>query len=770
MMLVRAPSTFLLLLVCALHFSVKETCAQAAGAPAENAAESNQETPSRSERPLFEIIRSPELEISVDGRLDEEAWSEALAIPLRYEYEPGDGTPPPVDTVALLLFDSEQLYVAFRAEDPNPEEIRAHFMDRDEVDTLIQDDHVLFAIDTYDDQRRAFQFRINPFGVQADALFSQVDGNEDFSWDLTWESAGQIHDGGFTVEAAIPFHQLRFRRGSQIQTWGFDFQRSYPRSVRHRIAATYRDRDNDCVICQTPRIVGFEGMEPGLNLEVAPTVTANRTDRAQEPGGDLVSGDEDVEGGLSVRYSPTPDLTLNATINPDFSQVEADAAQLEVNEQFALFFPEQRPFFLEGADFFSNQIPLVFTRTVVDPAWGVKLTGKAGANAFGFFTAQDEVNRLVFPGTNSSRPGSIDEEVLTTVGRWRRDIGESSTLGVLYAGREGEGDYYNRVASVDAFFRFSGRSRLRVQGAFTDTRYPDELAERFGQPRGSFGGNAFEGIYIYGSSEWEGSVGYRNFSRGFRADTGFTPRADFETWRGILSRVYRTDGTEHWYTELRFGGLAVHTRDQDGRLNDQRFELNAGFEGPLQSSLTVAANLREQRAGDLLFDDLTQATLDFEIQPTGDVRFTFDLDIGDDVDFDNFREADTVSFNPTVELKLGRHLNAQFDYLQQDLDVDGGRLFRAKLAQSQIVYQFNVRTFLRGIFQYLDVDYDPSLYLSDPPPDIEQLFSQLLFSYTVNPQTVLFLGYSETRRGFDGADLTETNRTFFLKVGYAWIR
>ncbi|MEO1083657.1 MAG: hypothetical protein AAFY88_05395, partial [Acidobacteriota bacterium] len=207
----------------------------------------------------------------------------------------------------------------------------------------------------------------------------------------------------------------------------------------------------------------------------------------------------------------------------------------------------------------------------------------------------------------------------------------------------------------------------------------------------------------------------------------------------------------------------------DGRRNDQRFELNAGFDGPLQSSLTVTGDVRDQREGDVLFEDLTQASVDFEIQPTGDARFTFSARVGDDVDFDNVREADSLTLNPTLELKLGRHLNAQFNYLQEDLDVDGGRLFRAKLAQSQLVYQFNVRTFLRGIFQYLDVDYDPDLYLVEPPEDFEQLFSQLLFSYTVNPQTVLFLGYTSTQQGIGGADLEETDRTFFLKIGYAWI-
>ena len=775
--LVRASKHLLLLLLCvapvgvALAGEEKAAAQEEAGSfgtPSSEEATFGKTT--GTERPLFHISRSPELEMAIDGRLDEAAWADALEISLDYEYTPGDGVKPPVETRVFLLYDSRQLYVAFRADDPEPSQIRAHLMDRDEAATLSQDDHVVLTIDTFDSQRRAFRFRVNPFGVQSDALFSQVDEVDDDSWDIVWRSAGRIDDRGWSVEIAIPFNQLRFPRDESAQTWGFDFERSYPRNVRHRMAATYRARDNTCVICQAPRIAGFEGMEPGLNLEIAPTLTANRTDRASRFGGPLESGEDEVEGGLTVRYSPTPSLTLNAAVNPDFSQVEADAAQLAVNERFALFFPEQRPFFLESADFFSTQIPLVFTRTVVDPAWGVKLTGKAGANAFGLFTAQDETNNLVLPSTNGSTFASIDEEVLSTVARWRRDIGDSSTLGVLYSGREGEGDYRNHVAGLDGFFRFNGQHSLRVQAAFTDTRYPDAFADAFAQPRGDFGGHAVEGFYVYSSRDWIGSLGYRNFGTGFRADSGFTPRAGFETWRGELTRVHWADDADDWYTLIQYGGLFFQTRNQDGDLNDQLLQLSGGFQGPLQTDLTVSASLRDQTAGSVLFEDQPQLSAFFEIQPTGDARFTLFAEVGDDVDLQNAREAENLSFNPTAELKLGAHLNAQFDYLQQDLDVDGGRLFRARLAQSQLVYQFNVRTFIRGIFQYLDVDYTPELFLVEPPPDIEQLFSQLLFSYTVNPQTVLFLGYSETRQGFNGADLDEVDRTFFLKLGYAWIR
>ena len=719
-------------------------------------------------RQSFHIERSPDLDMRIDGRLDEPAWQGALEISLDWEWLPGDGIEPPVETRAKLLFDSTHLYIAFRAFDPEPQAIRAHFMDRDEIGTFVQDDHVTFMIDTYDAQRRAFQFRVNPYGVQADAIFSQIDGIEDFSWDMIWQSAGRIDSLGWVAEVAIPFNQLRFSKGDGPQAWGFDLGRSYPRNVRHRISANKRDRDNACNLCQVPRVIGFEGIESGLNIEVVPTVTVNRNDRPGVGGG-LENGDEDVEGGLTLRWSPTPSLTLNAAVNPDFSQVEADVAQLAVNERFALFFPEKRPFFLEGVDLFATQIPAVFTRTIIDPEWGLKATGKQGANSFGLFTAHDNLNNIVVPGNNFSRPASIDGEVTTSVARWRRDVGDSSAIGALYTGREGDFDYYNRVAGVDGFFRFDGANSIQVQGLFSETRYPDALAAALGDAPGDFGGHAAEGIYFHNSRNWAGSLGYRNFSTGFRSDAGFLPRANFETWRGNLSRVF-WGGDDDWYDNAEIGTLVISTRDQSGRLTDQVFEVNGAVNGPLQSTVGFSAQLQDQLAGEVLFRDLPQWEIFGEFQPSGSVSLELEIEGGEEVDFTNAQVGDSLEINPEIEIKIGDHLNAQLDLLQQELDVTGGRLFRARLAQMEVVYQWNVRTFVRGIFQYLDVDHTQELYLEDPPDDIEELFAQLLFSYKINPQTVLFLGYSDTRQGFAGANLDRADRTLFLKLGYAWIR
>lgn len=497
----------------------------------------------------FEIRRATSA-IRVDGVLAEQAWSDALTYDLPFEWSPGDNVPPPVRTDFLVTYDDQNLYAAWKAQDPDPSQIRAHLMDRDAIDTFVQDDHVVLMVDPFNDERRGFQFRINPLGVQADAVFSQNEGIEDFSYDMIWESAGRITDDGWIVEIAIPLEQIRFPRTQEAQTWGFDVGRSYPRSVRHRMLAAPRDRANNCLLCQVDKITGFTGIEPGRNLEVTPTITASRVDVAPETPGELESGDEELEPGISARWGITPNMSLNAAVNPDFSQVEADVAQLAVNERFSLFFPEKRPFFLEGIDIFATPVQAVFTRTVVDPRWGLKLTGKEGKNGFGVFVADDEDTALTIPFNERSVPVFLrGEQVTSGVVRYRRDIGTGSTLGVLMTGREGD-DYHNRLAGVDGFFRIDPLNTARVQVLRSDTMYPDGIG--IGQGTEPFQGDALLADYRHGGRDWTWSLAYEDRDPQFRADSGFVPRVDIREGRADIQRQLWGEADD-WYTQINIG-------------------------------------------------------------------------------------------------------------------------------------------------------------------------------------------------------------------------
>ncbi len=705
--------------------------------------------------------------IRIDGFLEEAAWSRAEIIKLPYEWLPGDNIPAPVDTDFMVSFDESNLYMAFKCYDPEPGKIRAHLMDRDATDTLIQDDHISVMVDAFNDERRGFQFRVNPLGVQADANFSELEGYEDFSWDAIWDSAGDITDWGYTIEIAIPFNQLRFARADTAQTWGFSAERSYPRSVRHRMTSHMRSRNVACIMCQFNKLTGFQNISPGRNLEFDPTLTANRTDAMppqEYPDGKLDRGKIKADPGITVKWGITPNIILNATANPDFSQVEADVAQLDVNTRFALYYPEKRPFFLEGADFFLTPIQAVFTRTVADPAWGAKFTSKMGRSALGFFANQDEINNLIFPSNQGSMSASLDKRVYGGVFRYRYDLGQASTLGVIYTGRAGRG-YVNHVGGFDTFIRLDRMNSLQVQYLRSETDYPGDLAAAYGQKDGAFGGNAVSAEFLHQSRNWVIDAWYEDLGRGFRADYGFIPRVDLRQTGGVIQRTFwgKQGG---WFDRISVMVQASGGWDDDGLLTDQSFNLAMIYQGPLQTQFNLMGVKAKEYYDGITYDE-SRASFNFNMKPAGGISFGLRGVAGDYIDYANSRLASILSLGPNMELGLGRHLNLNFSHNLERLSLGGGKIYTANLSQARVIYNFNVRTFVRAIIQYRDVDRDAGMYLFPVTPRTKTLFTQFLFSYKINPRTVLFLGYSDNSLGVPGIDITRQNRTFFLKIGYS---
>ena len=266
-------------------------------------------------------IPGTQQDIKVDGHLDEAAWQNALVVTLDIETRPGENIPAPVQTEAWLLEDGKRLLVAFKAYDPDPTEIRAFLRDRD---ASFSDDFVGVVLDTFNDERRAFEFFVNPLGAQMDLIQDDVNDNEDDSWDAIWSSAGRITDFGYTVEIAIPFTQLRFSQSAELQTWGIDLLRFYPRADRHRISNNRLDRGINCYLCQLAKVQGMENAKPGRDLEIVPTFVASQAETRDDVVLDpLQRGSLETEVGVSARWGITPDVTLNVAVNPDFSQVEA---------------------------------------------------------------------------------------------------------------------------------------------------------------------------------------------------------------------------------------------------------------------------------------------------------------------------------------------------------------------------------------------------------------------------------------------------------------
>ncbi|HEY7670596.1 MAG TPA: DUF5916 domain-containing protein [Gammaproteobacteria bacterium] len=704
--------------------------------------------------------------VEVDGVLSEPFWDDALVVELDTETFPRENLPAPVATFVRVVENGSHLLIAFDARDPEPEKIRAYLSDRD---SSFNDDFIGVVLDTFNDQRRAFEFFVNPFGVQMDLTMDDVNGGEDTSWNAIWDSAGQITAEGYVVEVAIPFSQLRFQRTDGPQTWGFEAVRYYPREDRIRLAPKPRERGRNCYLCQLDKVSGFASVEPGKGLEVVPSVTASRSDERDAALGQLVEGDSDSEVGMNVRWAFTPDLIANFALNPDFSQVEADVPQLDVNNQFAVFYPERRPFFLEGANFFEAPINAVFTRTVADPDFGAKLTGTSSKNTYGLFAAEDAVTNLLFPGAFSSSSRSLDQSNTAFVGRYQRGFGANSAVGALVTTREGDG-YHNYVAGFDGRYRMNANNSLSFNYLGSDTEYPAAIVAQ-GQPAGSFTGDALQLNYNYGTREWGAFANYRSFDTGFRADSGFVSQVDVVNNNVGFNRQWHGDGSQ-WWNQFRVGANTGSSHTQAGQLIGRWQETFINVEGPRQMYAETGLS-QNRRYWNGQYYDLRSLWAYSQARPRGGLNMGLQMSMGDEIDFTNSRLADQVLIGPWLGWNVNRHLLVNLEYTTEQLDdaASGDRIYDANVMDLRFTWQFSARAFLRLTQQQRHTDRNVAMY-TDPNTDArsDSRATQLLYSYQLNPQTVFYAGYSNNEMRDDQlTELTETGRTFFLKFSYAWI-
>lgn len=719
-------------------------------------------------RPTYRVHRAAE-PVEVDGALDDAAWQIPATFELAYETFPGENIPALARTEGWIAYDTENVYVAFRAHDPEPATIRARLTDRDRA---FQDDFVGVVLDTFNDERRGFEFFVNPLGVQMDLLQSEQTGNEDDSWDTLWASAGRLTDTGYNVEMAIPFSSLRFPRADGEQTWGIDALRIRPREQRRRLGLNPLPRGSNCYLCREAKLSGFEGVSPGRNLEFDPTLVANQTStRVDFPDGAIEDDDPEAELGVTARWGITPNLTLNAAVNPDFSQIEADAAQLDVNTQFALFYAEKRPFFLEGADIFETRLQTIYSRNIADPRWGLKLTGKEGKSALGLILAQDRITNVLVPSSQGSSLTSLDEENLSAMGRYRRDFGKASSYGVLFTGRQAQdSDYSSGVVGGDVLFRWGDVHAFRIEAFGSQTDYPESIVEDFGQPDDTLSDGSWRLVYQHSGRTWLYYALIHEIGKDFRADLGFIPQVDWRRYNGLVERNFYREG-KPWH-RFTLGSEVFEDREQDGDRLARIANLYGVARGPRETYLFLRAGTAERVFEGKAFEEdswgfFAESRLSKTLYLYADARF------GGRVDFANARQGDETYLAPGVRLDLGKSLRLTFDHVYTRLTVDpsGEELFTANVGNLRATYQFNVRTFARLITQLVDVDRNVDLYQDAVAPKTERLFNQLLFSYKINPQTVLFLGYSDnySSNGLDVVDMTQENRTLFFKIGYALV-
>lgn len=712
--------------------------------------------------------RIPQLqgEITIDGHLDDAAWQGALVQEILYEIEPGDNTPAAVRTTARLGYTTEALYVSFHALEPDPAAMRAHLRDRD---SAFNDDWVGVFLDTFDDNRRGYELIVNPLGVQSDLIRDEtnIDNREDESWDGLWYSAGRLTAEGYDVEMRIPFATLRFPVGGQDQRWGISLIRNHPRDRRYQMTSHRVPRESNCFQCEWGSYEGMAGVQQGRNLEIVPTLTMSRQQFRDAAGEPWRNGDSAIEPGVDLSWSPAPSMTLNATLNPDFSQVETDQLQLSINDSFALFYQEKRPFFLEGADYFSSQFDVLYTRQIAEPDAGLRLTGRTGTGAYGAILARDAGTVVLVPGVLGSSFVQLDQKANVAVGRYRHNIGDHATLGLIGTVREGD-DYQNQVSGIDARWQ-EGAHTATAQLLHSASEYPAQIVERYRDELGGDAkpdGNAWRTGYTFSNRHWYFEGWHQEIDPGFRADLGFMGQVGYD--KSLLG------GKRTWYRDgktinrIKWDGDFDVTHRYDGRLLEREWESSVNLQGPMQSSFNLHGLTRQRFWRNELFDE-HYVNVDGSFRPSGKLLLGGFVSYGNLLDLVAARTGKRLTIETWGNVNIGRGVNIEWDATRQRLRRDGGTAFRTSLLNAGGSWQFTPVQRLRFTLQGSEVLREQSRYTSPVNARARDWALQVVYSYKLNPRTALYAG--GTYGAFlddDHPEMFGNTRSVFLKMSYGW--
>ncbi|MGZ8391324.1 MAG: DUF5916 domain-containing protein [Gemmatimonadales bacterium] len=728
--------------------------------------------------PTAEIPRL-ESEIQIDGNLDEPAWAGATRLTGFWQYQPVDGRPAEEQTEVLVWYAPEAIYFGVIAHDRNPTAIRATVADRDNIDN---DDYVVLDLDTFHDRRRAFFFAVNPLGIQSDGVRSEgagqvsslIPGSVDKNPDFTWDSKGRITDRGYVIEIRIPFRSLRYP-GSGPQTWGFNVTRMVQRTG---YTDTWTDvrRANASFIGQEGALGGLHNMRRGMTIEAQPFVTATAAGTRDDLTGDFVRDDVNPDAGLNLRLGFSS-YALDATVNPDFSQVESDEGQVTVNERFALFFPEKRPFFLEGIELFGSPQGLVYTRRIVNPKAGAKLTGKFGPLGVAHLTAVDETGA---------------DDAWFNITRLRQDFGRNSIAGVTFTNRDVTGAY-NRVLAGDFRYVWSlyyaqfqyGRSWTSDSAGSRDAPIWQAEFDRTGRSWG------FNYLLNAQGEGFDAQAGFVNRLRnGVVTGHAYNRFTHYGARGALLENLTVFFGPERIWL---YDSLGFNQGIEGFEQYDATFQLRGGWE----LNGHVERNFVNFQDSSFASYTVGSATGPSYLPPddfsgwTGEVKVTTPTwrQLGANLSYGRgqvaiFEEGTTgqgwqmvgsVDLRPTTTIRVTA-LGTVFRLFR----LDGSEFARSTIPRLKLEYQPNHALFFRVIGEYRserrDALQDPStaapLFVAgvpQPATEFNGFRVDLLASYEPTPGTVAFLGYGsslESDLEFDWSRLERVNDGFFLKLAY----
>ena len=666
----------------------------------------------------------------LDGVLDDEVWArDPMTLEGWASYNPLRGEPARQRTSVWVAYDDEALYFAFRCFDDEPAKIRTTITRRDNA---WNDDWIGVSLDSTRAGQVAYHMFVNPSGIQIDAL--NTGNNEDSAADWVWQSAGRVDAQGYVVEMRVPLQSIRFRGGADVRMGVLFFRHSSRMGVSWSWPAIAPGQ----WVFETHAALMFSELRQPRVLEVIPSVTAsaNQTRELPQPWpGVAARGDL----GASVKYGITSTVTLDATANPDFSQVESDAFQVEVNQRFPVFFDEKRPFFMEGLGLFNlagtdgdgSMRTAVHTRRIVDPSAGVKLTGTAGRQTFALLSASDD-----------SPAGDTDK--LFTIGRVMRNYGNGQYIGALVTDTE-FGREHNRVAAADASVRHGAHFSWNASALHSDTRTAegDSTQGNGGQAKYNF---STRRLLVLGQVE--------HFDRGFRMDTAFIRRVG-------ITHVWQYEEV-NFYPVAQYGWIKRIAPFLYNAVAEDR--LQGGDEALLMSGVRLnfvrQGNLRLDVArGHETFAGHRIAT--GRIHGDGRAQITRWLNVGGTLE-----RADAVFYDPadpfggkqfTRSVNLDWQPNARlahnlsYDFVRFERST-GEKVFTVHIVNLRNTYQFTSRFFIRAIAQFDSAKH--------------RVLGDFLASYELMPGTGAHAGYGSILESINSSRYTATARAFFFKVSY----
>ena len=686
--------------------------------------------------------------------------------------QPGDGIPSSQKTAAWVGYDDKNLYAVFVCASP-PGQTRARLSKRDDV---FSDEVVGLILDTYHDGRRGYEFFVNPLGVQADAIESEGQ-NDDFTFDTLWYSEGRVTPEGFAASITVPFRSLRFSP-EEMQTWGLGLARFIPANNESSFWP-YVTQKVQGFNQQLGTATGMENISPGRNLQLIPYFAFGHSHFFDSPsnGAPSFRSKTDTRPGLDVKAVIHDSLTLDVTLNPDFSQVESDDPQVTVNQRFEVRFPEKRPFFLENASYFMTPESLFFSRRIVDPEFGARLTGKMGRWSLGLLALDD---RAAGADLDPGDPARHDHAI-ADVARVQREFGKQSSVGVFWTDREFAGSY-NRVEAVDTRLRLNEHWTLAGQGMASQTRNLDGTHS---------GGDAFNFGVSRQSRDYFYNLQYIDRSEGFAAALGFVPRVNIRQAEQFVRRRFHPKSK----ILLSFGPNLDLLGDFDHHNVQQDWRVSPGFN--FEFARSTFLNLYHAE----LFERFTN--INFRRHDTGFgghseyfKRATFDWSFskGTRTNYDpagslpafygqGSEAQTTVTLRPTAKIKVDEiyyltRLTTRADSFAGLFPAPVTRptaVFVNHLLRSRMNYQFTRELSLRVIVDYNATLPNAALFSLDRQ---KRIAGDVLLTYLLHPGTALYLGYTDQLENLALAPgspptavrlpfpSTTTGRQFFAKVSY----